>query len=117
MNLVEIMIFASGFLLFAILLSVFYGINAEKKSRKKLEELRNKGFKVVTDLKKQTEERTALAQIQKAQTMEEIKKHLENETPQPTVPRLHSRLEKFEPEGTQKGTKAKQKRNYRDLWK
>ncbi|NUN09261.1 MAG: hypothetical protein HUU54_08810 [Ignavibacteriaceae bacterium] len=122
MTLVEILIFTSGFLLFAILLSVFYGINAERKSKQKLEELHHKGIKVVNDLKQQTAEKTsATTDPARSHTIEEIKRHIASEPPapqpQPQPQRTQHRLEKFEPEQDHKEQAKKPRRNYRDLWK
>lgn len=120
MTLVEILIFTSGFLLFAILLSVFYGINAERKSKQKLEELHHKGIKVVNDLRQQTAEKaTASGEPARSHTIEEIKRHIATEppAPQPQPQKTHHRLEKFEPEQETKEQAKKPRRNYRDLWK
>ncbi len=126
MTLFEILIFTSGFLLFAILLSVAYGMMAERKSSQKLKELNQRGFKVVNDLKKQTKESEAPApvhehtkiedEIREIKEMKSFKKHETTEdAPQPKPRRKHKNI--FEPANNAPESQKQMKRNYRDLWR
>jgi len=128
MTLFDILIFMSGFMLFAILISVGYGIHAERKSSQKLKELNQKGFKVVNDLRKQTKEsdintlppvmdRSLVPGETRRHTFtEETSRHrVTEETPAHIQRKQHKNI--FEPQNTAPDKQKKTRQNYRDLWR